>query len=119
MSLGLVGTIGIIILLLVLFFLGMPVGFAMAVIGFCGFWYVVSYVVMIFFFSFFWTALMFQPAEIANNLKENGGFVPGLRPGKRTSDYLENVMYRVTLAGATFLAVIAIIPQVISTQFPR
>jgi len=81
-----------------------------------GFWYIVFYVVMIFFFSFFWTALMFQPTEIANNLKEHGGFVPGLRPGKRTADYLENVMYRVTLAGAVFLAVIAIIPQVISSQ---
>ena len=64
----------------------------------------------------YWTALMFQPADIANNLKENGGFVPGLRPGKRTADYLENVMYRVTLAGAFFLAVIAVIPQVISAQ---
>ncbi|MHC4942489.1 MAG: preprotein translocase subunit SecY [Planctomycetota bacterium] len=80
------------------------------------FWYILSYVVMIFFFSFFWTSLMFQPTEIANNLKENGGFVPGLRPGKRTADYLESVMYRVTLAGATFLAVIAIIPQIISSQ---
>jgi preprotein translocase subunit SecY len=81
-----------------------------------GFWYILGYVLMIFFFSFFWTALMFQPTEIANNLKEYGGFVPGLRPGKRTSDYLEDVMYRVTLAGATFLAIIAIIPQIISSQ---
>ncbi len=80
------------------------------------FWYIVFYVGLIYFFAFFWTALMFQPTEIANNLKESGGFVPGLRPGKRTSDYLENVMYRVTLAGATFLAIIAIIPQVISSQ---
>ena len=81
-----------------------------------GFWYIVFYVAMIYFFSFFWTALMFQPSEIANNLKEYGGFVPGLRPGKRTADYLEDVMYRVTLAGATFLAIIAVIPQVISAQ---
>ncbi len=81
-----------------------------------GFWYVLFYVGLIFFFSFFWTALMFQPTEIANNLKESGGFVPGLRPGKRTADYLENVMYRVTLAGATFLALIAILPHVISGQ---
>ena len=80
------------------------------------FWYIFGYVAMIFFFSFFWTALMFQPTEIANNLKENGGFVPGLRPGKRTADYLENVMYRVTLAGATFLALIAIVPVVVSAQ---
>lgn len=80
------------------------------------FWYIFFYVGMIYFFSFFWTALMFQPGEIANNLKESGGFVPGLRPGKRTADYLENVMYRVTLAGATFLAVIAILPQIMSSQ---
>lgn len=80
------------------------------------FWYVFGYVIMIFFFSFFWTALMFQPTEIANNLKENGGFVPGLRPGKRTADYLEDVMYRVTLAGATFLALIAIVPMIVSAQ---
>ena len=80
------------------------------------FWYVTGYVGMIFFFSFFWTALMFQPTEIANNLKEHGGFVPGLRPGKRTADYLEDVMYKVTLAGAAFLALIAIIPELISGQ---
>ena len=80
------------------------------------FWYVVFYAGMIMFFSFFWTALMFQPTEIANNLKESGGFVPGLRPGKRTADYLENVMYRVTLAGATFLTLIALLPHFISSN---
>jgi preprotein translocase subunit SecY len=78
------------------------------------FWYVVVYSGMILFFAFFWTALMFQPSEIANNLKESGGFIPGMRPGKRTSDYLENVMYRVTLAGATFLVLIALLPHIIS-----
>ncbi len=83
------------------------------------FWYVVCYTALIFFFAFFWTALMFQPTEIANNLKESGGFVPGLRPGKRTADYLENVMYRVTLAGATFLAVIAVIPHFITKQLKQ
>jgi len=80
------------------------------------FWYIIFYVLMIFFFAFFWTALMFQPTEIANNLKESGGFVPGMRPGKRTADYLESVMYRVTLAGATFLAAIAVLPHLISKQ---
>ena len=78
------------------------------------FWYITLYVAMIYFFAFFWTALMFQPSELANNLKEYGGFIPGLRPGKRTADYLEKVMVRVTLAGATFLASVAILPQFIT-----
>ncbi|MEW6743009.1 MAG: preprotein translocase subunit SecY [Planctomycetota bacterium] len=85
-------------------------------LGWGRFWYVLLYVVLIYFFSFFWTALMFQPTELANNLKEYGGFVPGLRPGKRTADYLESVMVRVTLAGATFLALISVLPQMISSN---
>jgi preprotein translocase subunit SecY len=72
--------------------------------------------VLIYFFSFFWTALMFQPNEIANNLKEYGGFIPGLRPGKRTADFLESVMVKITLAGATFLAVIALLPTIITSN---
>ncbi len=75
------------------------------------YFYLLAYPALIFFFSFFWTALMFQPNEIANNLKEHGSFVPGIRPGKRTADYLEAVMVRVTLAGATFLAALAMFPQ--------
>ena len=84
-----------------------------------GFWYVLIYSILIFVFSFFWTALMFQPKEIADNLKEYGGFVPGLRPGARTAEFLEQVMFRVTLAGATFLAVIAVLPQILSSNVPN
>lgn len=81
-----------------------------------GFWFVGSYVVLIFFFSFFWTSMMFQPNEIANNLRENGSFVPGKRPGKETAKYLEETMVNITLAGAFFLAVIAVIPSLFGAR---
>ena len=77
------------------------------------FWYLVIYISMIYFFSYFWTSLMFQPNEMANNLKEYGSFIPGTRPGKRTADYLEKVMVHVTFVGAAFLALIALFPQLI------
>jgi preprotein translocase subunit SecY len=84
-----------------------------------GFWYILFYAALVFLFSFFWTSLMFQPKEIADNLKEYGGFVPGLRPGARTAEVLETVMFRVTLAGATFLVIIAVLPQLISSNVPN
>ena len=58
---------------------------------------------------------MFNPVEIAGNMKEYGSFIPGIRPGKRTAEYLEKVMKRITLAGAMFLALIALVPQFISS----
>ncbi len=82
-----------------------------------GFVYVTTLSALIFFFSFFWTTLMFQPNEIANNLKEYGSFIPGIRPGKRTAEYLENVFVRITLAGAAFLAVIAVLPGFVRSEF--
>ncbi len=82
--------------------------------GFNGFLYIIAYTLLIFFFTFFWTSLMFNPAEIAKNMKEYGSFIPGIRPGKRTAEYLERVIRRITLAGATFLAVLALAPQLIS-----
>src|SRR5262245_33241518 len=81
-----------------------------------GFWYVSTYVVMIFFFSFFWTSMMFQPNEIANNLKENGSFIPGIRPGKSTAEFLERTMVYITLAGATFLSVVAVLPSLLGAR---
>ncbi|MFQ5411497.1 MAG: preprotein translocase subunit SecY, partial [Phycisphaerae bacterium] len=68
-----------------------------------------------YFFAYFWTTVQFQPKEMATSLRDNGSFIPGLRPGKRTADYLETVMTRITYVGAGFLAVIAIIPQVIAS----
>jgi preprotein translocase subunit SecY len=69
---------------------------------------------MVYFFAYFWTAVQFQPKEMANNLRDYGSFIPGLRPGKRTADYLERVMGRITYVGATFLALIAVIPSVVA-----
>ncbi|MBI5361499.1 MAG: preprotein translocase subunit SecY [Planctomycetes bacterium] len=83
-----------------------------------GFWYVTIYIGLVFFFSFFWTALYFQPNEMANQLQENGSFIPGIRPGKNTADHLESIMYHVTLAGATFLCFIAIIPDSVTKFSP-
>jgi preprotein translocase subunit SecY len=74
----------------------------------------VLYVAMIGFFTYFWTSLYFNPTEIANNMKEYGSFIPGIRPGRRTADYLQQVINRVTLAGAVFLSLIALVPQIVS-----
>ncbi|MBK8268439.1 MAG: hypothetical protein IPK83_09115 [Planctomycetes bacterium] len=79
------------------------------------FLYVLSYIIMIYFFAYFWTTVQFQPKEMANSLRDNGSFIPGLRPGKRTADYLEMVMTRITYVGAGFLALIAIIPQLVAS----
>jgi preprotein translocase subunit SecY len=78
--------------------------------------YEVIYCIMIFFFSYFWNTVQFQPKEMANQLRDYGSFIPGLRPGKRTADYLEAVMNRITYVGAAFLCVIAVIPSVVGTQ---
>lgn len=78
--------------------------------------YEVLFCAMIFFFSYFWNTVQFQPKEMANQLRDYGSFIPGLRPGKRTADYLENVMTRITYVGAAFLCVIAIIPSVVGAS---
>ncbi len=75
------------------------------------------YVLLIIFFTFFYTAIVFNPIEIANNMKKNGGFVPGIRPGKPTSDYMTTVVNRITLVGAIFYAFIAITPIIFSVIF--
>ena len=76
--------------------------------------YTLAYVAMVYFFAYFWTTVSFQPKEMANNLRDYGSFVPGLRPGKRTADYLEKVMSRITFVGGAFLAVIALIPTLVA-----
>lgn len=72
--------------------------------------YAVLYFLLIIFFTYFYTAIQFNPIEMSNNMKKNGGFIPGIRPGRPTSDYIANVLSRVTLAGAIFLGIIAVIP---------
>lgn len=81
-----------------------------------GWVYNLMYVVMIYVFTYFWVAITFNPKEIADNLKDHGSFIPGYRPGKYTADYLERVLMRVTFVGAAFLAIIAIIPNIISSE---
>jgi preprotein translocase subunit SecY len=81
-----------------------------------GYLYNLFYIVLIYFFCYFWTAITFNPRDMANNLKDYGSFIPGYRPGKRTADYLEKVIMRITYVGAAFLAVIAIIPSLINSS---
>lgn len=77
--------------------------------------YYLSYAGLIFFFSYFWAAVTFNPKEIAQNLKDYGSFIPGYRPGERTSKYLEQVIVRVTFVGAAFLSLLAISPSIVGT----
>ena len=81
-----------------------------------GYTYNLFYIALIYFFCYFWTAITFNPKDMADNLKDYGSFIPGYRPGTRTADYLERVIMRITYIGAAFLAIVAIIPSVISSS---
>ncbi len=74
--------------------------------------YTTIYVAMIIFFAYFYTAIVFNPVDIAENLKKYGGFIPGIRPGKKTSDYLYRVLTRITLGGALYLAAVCVLPDI-------
>jgi preprotein translocase subunit SecY len=78
--------------------------------------YMTLYAIGIIFFAFFYTAVVFNPEETAENLKKNGGFVPGIRPGKRTEDYLDYVLTRITVVGAIYLALVCVIPEYMIAQ---
>ncbi len=78
--------------------------------------YNLLYMLLIFLFAYFWVTVQFQPKEMAKNLRDSGSFIPGLRPGRRTAEYLETVMTRITYFGASFLAVIAVVPTVVSVS---
>jgi preprotein translocase subunit SecY len=75
------------------------------------------YSVIIIFFAYFYTAIVFNPKDIADNMKKQGGFIPGIRPGKPTSDYVDNILTRITLPGSMFLALIAILPTFVGNIF--
>jgi preprotein translocase subunit SecY len=77
--------------------------------------YTVCYIILIYFFCYFWTAITFNPKDMAENLKDYGSFIPGYRPGRRTADYLEKVMLRITYVGAAFLALVAVIPSLVQS----
>ncbi len=78
------------------------------------FWYLAIYITMVIFFTYFWVSLTFNPVEMAGQMKEAGSFIPGIRPGRRTADYLEGIMNRITFVGAIFLAFIGVFPTVVS-----
>jgi preprotein translocase subunit SecY len=79
--------------------------------------YMGMYIGMIVFFAFFYTAIVFNPDETADNLKKNGGFIPGIRPGKNTADYLDHVLTRLTVAGAAYLSIVCILPEILISQY--
>ena len=76
--------------------------------------YSIIYALMIIFFTYFYTAIAFNPQEVAENMKKQGGFIPGIRPGKQTSEFIDNILTKITLPGSVFLAIIAILPAFIS-----
>lgn len=82
-----------------------------------GWMYNAIYVSLIIFFAFFYTSITFKPDDIAENLKKNGGFIPGIRPGARTSEYLQKIIERLTLSGALYLSAICILPSILSSRF--
>jgi preprotein translocase subunit SecY len=81
-----------------------------------GWWWMFLFSALIMFFAFFWTSLMFQPSEMANNLQEYGSFIPGIRPGAKTASFLEKVMTHITLIGAVMLTLVAIIPMLVTNE---
>ena len=78
--------------------------------------FMVLYVSLIVFFSFFYTAIVFNPEETAENLRKNGGFVPGIRPGKGTAEYFNYVLTRLTVIGAAYISLICILPELLISQ---
>jgi preprotein translocase subunit SecY len=79
--------------------------------------YLVLYALMILFFSFFYTSIVFNPEETAENLKKYGGFIPGIRPGKKTAEHIDYVLTRITVIGAIYLAIVCLIPEIVTTYY--
>ena len=73
----------------------------------------ILYIALIIFFAFFYTAIVFNPTETADNLKKYGGFIPGIRPGKRTAEYIDYVLTPLTVVGALYLAIVCLIPEIL------
>lgn len=103
-------------------FLGMlpPEGWPAAVLRQIGYGmplYNLLYIALIIFFAYFYTAIVFNPDDVAENMRRYGGFIPGIRPGKRTAEYIDTILARITLAGAVYLALVAILPEFLLTGF--
>ena len=79
--------------------------------------YNLTYVAMIIFFCYFYTAVVFNPVDVADNMKKNGGFIPGIRPGQRTADYIDRVLSRITLTGAIYVAIVCVLPILLVGAF--
>jgi preprotein translocase subunit SecY len=86
-------------------------GFLAAFTNFTGFWYNFSLAIMIILFTYFYTAITINPVQMAEDMKKNGGFIPGVKPGRKTVEFLDTIMSRITLPGSIFLALIAILPS--------
>jgi preprotein translocase subunit SecY len=80
-------------------------------------WYYLLYVGFIIFFCFFYTAVQFNPDDVADNMKKNGGYIPGIRPGKRTSEYIDKVLTRITLGGAIYVSAVCVLPTMLMDKF--
>jgi preprotein translocase subunit SecY len=87
-------------------------GFLMAFTNHFGLWYNITFAVLIILFTYFYTAIMVNPNQLADDMKRNGGFVPGVKPGKKTAEFLDSVMSKITLPGSIFLAIVAIMPAI-------
>lgn len=99
-------------------------GFARVFTDYNSFWYNFTYFIMIIFFTYFYTAITINPNQMAEDMKKNGGFIPGVKPGKKTAEFIDNVMSRITLPGSIFLGLVAIMPAFIrmtgvSSQFAQ
>ena len=79
--------------------------------------YSLLFVIMIFFFAFFYTAIQFNPVKIAEEMKRHGGYIPGIRPGKKTAEYVNGVLSRLTFGGAIYLAAVCILPSILFVAF--
>jgi preprotein translocase subunit SecY len=79
--------------------------------------YELLFVGFIFFFCYFYTAVTFNPVDVADNMKKHGGYIPGIRPGKRTADYIDKVLTRITLGGAVYVSAVCVLPSILITQF--
>lgn len=98
--------------------------FAMAFSDFNGFWYNLTFGILVILFTYFYTAIAINPNQMAEDMKRNGGFIPGVKPGKKTAEYLENILSKITLPGSFFLAIVAVLPAIIrlfgvNTQFAQ
>jgi preprotein translocase subunit SecY len=80
-------------------------------------WFMALYAAFIIFFAFFYTGIVFNPDDTAENLKKHGGFIPGIRPGRNTAEYLRHIIFRLGAVGALYLALVALLPEVLRAEY--